>query len=102
MKRNAELIREILISVETGIPLDFDDRKLLSSHYKLLVDAKLLSGIQMSENRWHGEELTWTGHELLALIQNNDRWQAIMRIIDDLDCYSFEIIKQVAIQQMKI
>lgn len=102
MKRNPELIREILMCTEADIPLDFSDQKMATYHHQLMVDAGLLNGIHMSEHQWNIGGLTWAGHELLALIRNEDRWRTILRVIDDLDCYSFEIVKQVAIQHMKI
>jgi hypothetical protein len=107
MKRSPELIRQILMCREAGAALDFDDQQWLNYHYQLLIEANLMNGHFINNTnvggpRWNVKNLTWAGHELLDLIRDEDRWQAIMRVMNDLDCYSFEIIKQVAVQQMKL
>jgi hypothetical protein len=97
MRRDVDLIRNILLSVENqdfnSKPIVMDDYNETNEHYNLMIQAGLLVD---------AKALTWAGYELLELIRDEGRWQAIKRVLNELNCYNFEIIKQIAIQQMKL
>jgi hypothetical protein len=67
-----------------------------------MIEGGLLNGKEINEGQWQVYGLTWEGCELLELIRDCNRWQIIKRILDDLNCYSFEIVRQIATQQMKL
>jgi hypothetical protein len=97
MKRNADLIRDILLSVENGqvdIESDVTDQDIINHHLHLMIDGGLLNGKEINEGQWRIYGLTWTGYELLELIR--DRWNTIKRVLDDTNCYNFEFIQQIA------
>lgn len=97
MKRDADLIRDILLSVEndhTDIKSKIIDQDIINGHLHLMIDGGLLSGKEINEGQWRIYGLTWEGHELLELIR--DRWETIKRVLVDTNCYNFEFIQQIA------
>jgi hypothetical protein len=97
MKRNVDLVRDILLSVEadhTGIKSKITDQDIINHHLHLMIEGGLLSGQEVSEGQWQIYGLTWKGHELVELIR--DRWDTIKRVLNDANCYNFEFIQQIA------
>ena len=97
MKRNADLIRDILLSVEADhgkVKSKVTDQNIINYHLELMIEGGLLNGQEINEGQWRIYGLTWDGHELLELIR--DRWSTIKRVLDDTNCYNFEFIKQIA------
>jgi DNA-binding PadR family transcriptional regulator len=103
MKRDIDLVREILLSFEAdGVAPSDIEEEILYYHLHLMIDAGLLNSKEISEGQWQIYSLTWKGHELLELIRPPTRWQMIKNALEHQNCYSFEIIKQIAIRQMKL
>jgi hypothetical protein len=98
MKRNVDLIRDILLSVEADhIDIKSEvttDQDIINHHLHLMIDGGLLNGKEINEGQWRIYGLTWQGYELLELIR--DRWGTIKRVLDDVNCYNFEFIQQIA------
>jgi len=97
MKRDADLIRDILLSVEadhSGIESKIADKDIINHHLHLMIKGGLLSGQEINEGQWQIYGLTWEGYELLELIR--DQWPGIKRVLDDMNCYNFEFIQQIA------
>jgi hypothetical protein len=97
VKRDADLIRDILLSVEndhTDIKSKITDQDIINHHLHLMIEGGLLNGREINEGQWRILGLTWEGYELLELIR--DRWGAIRRVLDDTNCYNFEVIRQIA------
>jgi hypothetical protein len=97
MKRDADLIRDILLSVENGhadIKSKITDQDIINYHLHLMIDGGLLNGQEINEGQWRIYGLTWEGHEVLELIR--DRWETIKRVLDDANCYNFEFIQQIS------
>jgi hypothetical protein len=97
MRRDADLIRDILLSVEDGhadIKSKITDQDIINNHLHLMIEGGLLNGQEINEGRWRIYGLTWEGHELLELIR--DRWETIKRVLDDTNCYNFEFVRQIA------
>lgn len=107
MKRDWELIRKILIKLESKVddtPLDSKSFKgvypeKVIYHYKILAQAEL---IQIEDSSTMGEEdysainLTWSGHEFLDKIRNEDAWNKIKSIVKTKGVdMSFDVIKTV-------
>jgi len=102
MKRDADLIRDILLSVENGhadIKSKITDQDIINYHLHLMIDGGLLHGKEINEGQWRIYGLTWEGHELLELIR--DKWDTIKRVLDDANCYSFWFIRQIAKRLIK-
>lgn len=104
MKRDIDLIRNILLTIsdEGKIKAEDTEEDALYYHLYLLIEAGYVNGKEVNEGNWQILGLTWEGHELLELIRDYDRWQTIIRVLDDLNCYSFEIVKRIAINAMKL
>jgi hypothetical protein len=97
MRRDADLVRDILLSVENGhtdIKSKVTDQDVIKYHLHLMIEAGLLNGDEVKGGRWSVYGLSWEGYELLELVR--DRWKTIKRVLDDVNCYNFEFIKQVA------
>jgi hypothetical protein len=97
MRRDADLVRDILLSVEADhidIKSKITDQDVINYHLYLMIDGGLLNGQEINEGQWHIYGLTCEGHELLELIRN--RWDTIKRVCDDTNCYNFEFIRQIA------
>lgn len=92
MKRDWDVIREVLIEVE-GLDGPARDRKIYglgdgyasedaskSEHALLLWKAGFLAGIDASTNSGPAlisPDLTWEGHELLDTLRSNSVWERI-------------------------
>ncbi len=109
MKRNWDLIRSILLKLESQseargslLPDGFTgfDSETVSYHFKLLQSAGLIEAIDYSslnEMSLIARSLTWQGHELLDKIRNDTVWNSLKTTIKSksLDL-SLDTIKQVA------
>ena len=114
MKRNMELVRQILLACEEdptpGLEGQVEQKmrsRMKSSevdsvhgHLKLLIEAKLVDGGNpvptLQGDTWVGPfELTWKGHDFLADIRDDSRWAAFRaKIGSRLDTLSFDVLKE--------
>lgn len=113
MKRDLELVREILLAVENfdaprgTIDLDLPGRdpELVSYHVKLMHEAGLLEGMDLTTRAgfcWLPTSLTWTGHEFLDAARNDTVWnKALSTLKDKAPSVPFEIVKAVVIKTCK-
>ena len=86
MKRDMDLVRELLLKIEE-LPFDnsFHDVAVdgrspdeISYHVMLLAEAKLIEAKDFSnllEVSWKPMRLTYTGHEFLDAARNDTVWQ---------------------------
>lgn len=87
MKRDLELIRNILLAIEASeddepasIDLNFPgvDDLLLYGHVRLLQEAGFIHAIQRqgfnSRALWIPHSLTWRGHDFLSAIRDETVW----------------------------
>jgi hypothetical protein len=105
MKRDMELIRKILLTVEesdTGwanhpIEIDGYDEHTIGYHCLLLVEADLCEGENITASRSKGPEamitrLNWEGYEFLDAAKEPARWEEARRtIFDKLGSASFQV-----------
>jgi DNA-binding transcriptional ArsR family regulator len=111
MKRNWDIIREILLKTEELLPeenltlsnFDSDKSDEISYHVKLLEEAGLIK-VSIAEflggNDIHFdlERLTWTGHEFLDAIRSETIWSKTKKTISEKGgSMTYELIKSVAI-----
>jgi len=107
MKRDMDLIREMLLEIEAnpdpmdGPSLDIGGRSRdeISYHVMLMHQAGLIDAWDCSsvdEICWYPKDLTWEGHEFLEAARDPARWQKAKDIFDKLEGGQvFEIVKGV-------
>jgi len=111
MKRDMDLIRNILIEVEAcdepfgpedKLVIDGYDKQIVSYHVKLLCQARLLEGRELKEIgrfHWLAEALTWEGHEFA---RDETRWnKAKSLVVEKAGSLMFETLKFTLIQGIK-
>lgn len=116
MKRDMDLVREILLAVEAagedslamndllGSPLseiEIDIREKYAYHIKMLVEqAGWLTGIDassMSGGNWLNLELTWHGHDFLEAIRDSEIWKKTKIGVEKIRGAGWEVMKAIAV-----
>lgn len=109
MQRNWDIIRKILIAVESlptedseinSTELQDIDAESVAYHMRLLLEAELIVGScrdAMGPPLCRARRLTWEGHEFLDKIRNETLWRKIKATAREkgLDL-SFTVIKDIA------
>jgi hypothetical protein len=110
MKRDMELVRQILLKTEQNtevdgwIDLDIEGHapEEVSYHVKLLADAGLLEAQDLTtteEFEWKPKSLTWNGHEFLDAARNETIWKKTTEIVKDKGgSIPFEVLKDLLIK----
>ena len=113
MKREMELIRQILLEIEKRpydqglIDLEIPGytSSQVSYHVLLLKDAGLIEAIDFSTFAgpdWRPSRLTWQGHEFLDASRDEGRWQKALDIMKDkAGVIAFDVLKELLIQLMR-
>ena len=115
MKRDMDLCRKILLSVEArGESVGPEEVKIegytadqIGYNAKLLADAGLVegedvTGLGMSVHHFWPRCLTWTGHEFLDAARDAGRWERAKGIVRNrVGQLSFETLKMVLSQLIK-
>jgi DNA-binding transcriptional ArsR family regulator len=107
MKRDMDLVREILLAVEAvddhslhELPvIDGYDQQLVGSHIEIMQEAGLIDAMDcrdLSGGYWIPKKLTWEGHEFLDQIRPTERWSKTKAVIGKLGDFSIATTKQVA------
>ncbi|GIN71146.1 hypothetical protein J14TS2_16210 [Bacillus sp. J14TS2] len=114
MKRNMELVRELLLLIESNndrreldIPDDWD-REFVAYHLKILDQAGFIkNNTKWADNKpmWMFASITWEGHEFLDSIRNDDVWSKTKAGIKqkglEIGNVPIEVLKEYAKLQMK-
>lgn len=107
MKRNMDLVRDLLLTIE-----DDDKRRLeqypydlQARHFLIVRDAGLamgaVSGDDSNPGRYMPFRLTWQGHEFLQLMREDSLWKrAKETIMKEGVSWTFEILKAWAVAQL--
>jgi hypothetical protein len=111
MKRDLELIKEILLHFESkedwkheNLEIQGYEKKLVDYHLQLMYEGGLLNcePITSEKGRIYNVlpfRLTWSGHEFLDNIREQTRWNKIKGIIKEKGgAFSIEIIKNLALR----
>ena len=110
MKRDMDLIREILLAVENGPERGIENFKIGSffrdqiiHNIRLLKKAEYIEGaIYESDNAgvlgYRIFRLTWAGHDFLEACRDEGRWTKAKEIFGKLDGVTFDVIKQVLVE----
>jgi hypothetical protein len=114
MKRDMDIVREILISIEAapfdGGPLrltwpeDYSSEQI-AYHIMLLHQAGLIYAFDFSTEvapDWRAGYLTWEGHEFLNAALDGGRWsRAKALVLEKGGGLVFEVLKQALVYEMK-
>jgi len=113
MKRDMELVREILLAIESSpttrvnITIKVKDfsSKEVSYHVMLLAKANLIEARDTStlqEFRWHPIRLTWEGHEFLDATRDDKVWKKVKgEIAEKGGSFTLDIMKGLASQFLR-
>ncbi len=111
MKRDMDLIRKVLISLEEredagAGPLQIDgyDEPLISYHVMLLAEAGLIEATDMSGSNsieWMPERLTWSGHEFLDLARSDKTWAVAKSRMASIGGFALDVMKALLIEIAK-
>jgi hypothetical protein len=108
MKRDMDLIREILLRIESE---GTDDKRLflkiegrsedeISYHVKILAEAGLIRALDISKgvlgSMWWPISLTWSGHDFLDDARDDTTWNKTKSLVGEkVASASFEVLKAV-------
>jgi DNA-binding transcriptional ArsR family regulator len=109
MKRDMELVRQVLLqteqstSVDDVIDLNIEgySPQEISYHVKILFEAGLLDARDCGDRRelWKPRSLTWDGHEFLDAARNETVWKKTTEIVKDKGgSVPFEVLKDLLIK----
>lgn len=113
MKRDWDLVREILVKLEELPPdteLESDafpdrDRRLVAYHMKMLRDRGLIDAIEISNIMsmdFMAQRMTWEGQEFLDGIRNDTTWKKVKGYATDKGAdLTFETIKALSKMYLK-
>lgn len=121
MKRDEDLLREILLLIEKH---PFDDghdwmniwinirerkdkkirkytNKEISYHIMLLHEAGFIKALEISKNVWMPIRLTWDGHEFLEAARDSKRWKQVKTSMKSVGGFTIEVAKPLLIELIK-
>ena len=116
MRRDMDLVREILLAIEKNEkdPLGWIDlelpnrsRKEVAYHVMLLHQAGLITAHDVSTMGadgfdWRPKSLTWQGHEFLEAARNDTIWRkAVGRMVEVTGGVSLDVLKDLLIASGK-
>ena len=111
MRRDIELIREVLLSLEQdrfSKPTDLQAQKELDYHVRLLEDAGLVTSVTWGAARHgfpivhHIDRLTWAGHEFLDLSRDESIWSdAKQKLLQPSCSWTFPILQRYLTEQVE-
>jgi len=114
MKRDMELVREILLHVESrkdakpkAVRIEGYEDPIVVQHVEMLLDTKLLKGLKSlsgSGGLPHITviDLTWSGHEFISALKNKTVWNRIKtKFGDQLAELPLPVIKEAGIAILK-
>ena len=111
MKRDMDLIRDLLLSLEAGDEgvgslLDVESKgytkEQIGYHSWLLVDAGLALGVDATHlgsvfREVHLTSLTWSGHEFLDAARDDTRWQQAKMMMNKAGAFALPALMKVLI-----
>lgn len=108
VKRDMELIREILFKIEDKndlvlrvIELPERDYETVSRYIEMLYDNGFIDGdkrrdYSQSFSEILVKDLSWDGHDLLDLIRSQDVWDKTKQGVIDAKSFSLDLLKSLA------
>ncbi len=109
MKRDMDLVRELLLKLEDehldgnlyslkadGLGIEGRSYDELSYHLTLLIDAGLLDGERELSGRFAVRNITWRGHEFIDVIRNPEVWKKTKKGAEAAGGFTIDILKDLA------
>lgn len=103
LKRDLDLIRRILLDIETqgesasgfaGLSSDRHDAEAIQYHVQLMHDAGLIVADELVPGQWWPERITWAGHEFLDLARSNALWERTKRDVESkVGAAPFQVVR---------
>lgn len=112
MKRNMDLVRQILLEIEEqpftskwlDLEIDGFTREEITYHVMILYEAGLLEAVNLTTHGgidWRPTRMTWEGHEFLEAARDDSRWQrAKSTMMEKAGGITFEVLKQLLMNLM--
>jgi len=113
MRRDWDIIRDILIAVESrdnenerlSFEVDYTDEQIVY-HLELLIEARLLNGervtLGLGPESFHIKRLSWEGHQFLDAIRDQGIWSKTKKKVAESGVgLTFELVKTVAVSVAK-
>lgn len=105
MKRNLDLIRQILLKIEQSprpgdlieIKIDGHTSEEIAYHLGLLHEAGYIIAMSFQGDNhidWMPSRLTWEGHEFLDLARDDPRWKKAKEMVAQAGAFSFPILAE--------
>ncbi len=109
MKRDMDLIREILLQVETREPkqplevkIEGRDRQEIVGHVRLLQEARFVEATFTGGPTAMVHRLTWDGHEFLDSVRDPTVWATVTKRLEKVGGFaSVDVIKTLGIAVIK-
>ena len=114
MKRDMDLVRKILLSIENDpsgyvpdeISIEGYTQEEIGYHVLIMIDAGLLSGEDTSyiggrSPSGTATRMTWQGHEFLDSCREETRWDRAKRIGVRVGGLTFEMMKRILLHLME-
>lgn len=110
MKRNMDLIREMLFWLEEHSDLESISGytpKEIAYHVSLLESAGLVTqesyhNLFLNDSTLEGIRITWEGHEFLDASRNVSLWEKAKKLaLEKTGALSFEVLKAILVQLSK-
>lgn len=112
MKRNMDLIRNLLLKLEEmpyeygGVDINIEGStdNEITYHVLLLHEAGLIDAIDVSRGsiiQYKPRRLTWEGHEFLEAVRDDARWRKVKNAMKKIGGFVYAIAKPMAIEFMK-
>jgi predicted transcriptional regulator len=110
MKRDMELVRQILIAIEeqsaetsrSRLSIEGYSKEVINYHIMLLKEAGLIEARGThgtSTTSWTPTRLTWAGHEFLDAARNESVWNNTKEVVKDKGgAIPFEVLKDLLIK----
>lgn len=102
MKRDPELIREILLNIEAHpdwvVPnvTAKTDYTSLMGHVKILQDAGYLAAEKTRAGGLRGYRLTWEGHEFVDKVRDPEIWRKTKSSAEKLGSWTVKLLGEMA------
>lgn len=105
MKRDMDLIRQILFKVEDAPDFNFPvllkiteySEEEITYHVKLLAQAGYIDARSIGQDQWRPLALTWQGCEFLDAARNDEHWGKAKEVLAKAGGQTFEILKMVLV-----
>lgn len=102
MKRDMDLVREILLKAEQHndaiVPTFYTSANKLvtQGHLQMLVDAGYLAHVKSIAGGGYGWRLTWAGHEFIDEVRDEEIWRKTKEGAEKVGSWSIKLLGEIA------